>query len=577
MQNFSRYIPLLGELKHYTRQDFLSDVFAGSITAIVLVPQGIAYAMLAGLPAQVGLYSSILPPIIYAFLGSSRTLSVGPVSIVAIMVASVLSAPELHALGSPLEHAIILAAAGGLVLLLMAVLGMGGLANFISRPVLRGFASGIAILIVLSQIPNLLGLASNQCGIQVNCYFAYVLQANRYTAGLGVASLVLLWLLGSPLLTTLSALKIKTTIATGISKCTPLLAVIISTAIVIAYQLSAQHNVAIVGHIPSGLPTLSVRFISNINQWNALLPSAIVIAIIAYVESIAIAKAMESMSKQKINPNQELVALGAANIAAACSGGMFVAGGFSRTMMNFFAGARTQMAMLFAVFLLSIAVIFFTDWLTYIPRAVLAAIVLIAIFPLIKLRDIVKTWQYDRGDGFAELLTLCGVLIFGIEAGIAAGVAITILSFLRKTSRPHIALVGRIEGSEHFRNVKRHQVETWNNLILIRIDENISFANASYIVDFIQREVKNHPPINQVVLIFSAVSHVDTTAFEALTNLVCTLKDQSIVLNLAEVKGPVMDKLKQTRFLDQLSPGKVFFQTIEAIEALGNSKAIKRG
>ena len=562
------YFPITIWLKNYTRADLNGDVFAGIITAILLVPQGIAYAMLAGLPPQVGLYASILPPLIYALLGTSKTLSVGPVSIAAIMIASVLTAPEITVLGSTVENAIILAAEGGFILLLMAMLRMGGLVNFISHPVLTGFTSGAAILIVLSQIPHLLGLAKNQCSFDLACHSDYFQQFNHYTVGLSLFSILLLLSFGSPLAALLKQLKVKQNLITGLSKSAPLLAVIISTLLVSVYQLSDLHNVAIVGEIQPGLPDISFAFFSDITQWQALLPGATFIAIIAYVESVAIAKVTANLRNQKINPNQELIALGAANLATAFSGGMSVAGGFSRTMVNFTAGARTQMAMLIAVLILSIAVIFFTEQFTYLPKAALAAVILIAIFPLIKLREIITTWKYDQGDGIAELITLLGVLALGIEEGIALGVIITILSYLRRTSRPHIAVVGRIKETQHFRNIKRHQVETWKNLLLIRIDENISFANVSYIIDFIEDETINNAELKHVVLIFSSVSYIDSTAFEALENLIRALNNKHILLHLAEVKGPVIDKLEQTSFLEQLSPGKVFFQTIEAVEEL---------
>ena len=564
----SSYLPITRWLKNYSQQDFNGDVFAGIITAILLVPQGIAYAMLAGLPAQVGLYASILPPAIYAFLGTSRTLSVGPVSIAAIMIASVLSAPEITVLGSSIENAIILAAEGGLILLLMAMLRMGGLVNFISHPVLTGFTSGAAILIVLSQIPHLLGLSKNQCGIDFSCYSDYFQQINNYTATLGLFSITLLLLFGSPLSAILKNFNVSKVYVTGISKCAPLITVVITTSVVAIYQLSEFHYVAIVGEVQPGLPEISFAFINNYDQWKALLPSAAFIAIIAYIESVAIAKVTANLRNQKINPNQELIALGAANIATAFSGGMSVAGGFSRTMVNFSAGARTQMAMLIAVILLGIAVVFFTEQFTYIPKAALAAVILIAISPLIKLREIIKTWNYDKGDGVAELITLLGVLVLGIEEGIALGVIITVLSFLRRTSRPHIAVVGRIKDTDHFRNIDRHQVETWGNLLLIRIDENISFANVSYIIDFIDEKILEHADLEHLVLIFSSVSYIDTTALEALENQVISLKNKKILLNLAEVKGPVMDKLKQTDFLDLLGSGEVFFQTIDAVDKL---------
>lgn len=563
------YFPISIWLKNYTRADLNGDIFAGIITAILLVPQGIAYAMLAGLPPQVGLYASILPPLMYAILGTSRSLSVGPVSIAAIMIASVLAAPEITALGSTVENAIILAAEGGCILLIMAILRMGGLVNFISHPVLTGFTSGAAILIVLSQIRHLLGLAKNPCGFNLACQSEYFQQLNHYTVGLSLFSIIVLVLFGAPLTALLKRFKVKQNLIIGLSKFAPLLAVISTTLLVQFYQLSDLHNVAIVGVIQPGLPDISFAFFTNITQWQALLPGATFIAIIAYVESVAIAKVTANLRNQKIDPNQELIGLGVANLATAFSGGMSVAGGFSRTMVNFTAGARTQMAMLIAVVLLSIAVMFFTEQFTYLPKAALASVILIAIFPLIKLREIISTWKYDPGDGIAELITLLGVLALGIEEGIALGVIITILSYLRRTSHPHIAVVGRIKGTEHFRNIKRHQVETWKNLLLIRIDENISFANVSYIIDFIEDETINNSALKHVVLIFSSVSYIDSTAFEALENLIRSLNNKNILLHLAEVKGPVIDKLKQTSFLDQLGPGEIFFQTIEAVEKLG--------
>ena len=561
-------LPILSSLKSYSKQDLNGDIFAGIITAILLVPQGIAYAMLAGLPAQVGLYASIIPPAIYAFLGSSRTLSVGPVSIAAIMIASALSAPEVAVFGSPVENAIILAAEGGLILLLMALVRMGGLVNFISHPVLTGFTSGAAILIVLSQISHLFGLPKNLCGLDFNCYSSSLGLVNSYALGLGIISLFTLLCFAPTISFILKRLNIKQSLITIINKSAPLITLFICTGLVTHYHLSDLQQVSIVGPIQAGLPTINFAFINHFSHWKALLPSASFIAIIAYVESVAIAKVTANLRNQTINPNQELVALGVANLASAFSGGMSVAGGFSRTMVNYSAGARTQVSMLIAVVLLCFAVSFFNEQFTYIPKATLAAIILIAITPLIKLRGIITTWKYDKSDGMAELTTLVGVLVFGIEEGITIGVLITILCYLRRTSHPHIAVVGLIKGSEHFRNIKRHQVETWKNLLFIRIDENISFANVSYIMHFIEEETLTNPELKHVVLIFSSVSHIDRTAFEALESLIHSLKNKSISLHLSEVKGPVMDKLQQTDFFDHLTPGKVFFQTIDAVNSL---------
>jgi SulP family sulfate permease len=293
------------------------------------------------------------------------------------------------------------------------------------------------------------------------------------------------------------------------------------------------------------------------------------IALIAYVESVAIAKATANLRGEKIVPNQELIALGAANLATAISGGMPVAGGFSRTMVNFSAGARTQMAMLIAAGILALAVIFFSPWFENIPKSALAAIILVAIFRLVRIKHIFHTWNYDRGDGLAELATLLGVLILGIEEGIILGIILTIASNLRKTSQPHIAVVGRIPETEHYRNIKRHSVQTWHHLLLVRIDENITFANINYIEDYLAAELRRQPDIKHVVLIFTSVSDIDTTALEALENFNHTLQASGKTLNIAEAKGPVLDKLQKTDFLEQLKPGKMFFRTEDAAKALG--------
>lgn len=561
-----RFFPITEWLTAYSKPDFNGDVFAGVITAILLVPQGIAYAMLAGLPPQLGLYASLLPPVIYALLGTSRTMSVGPVSIAAIMIASALTAPEISILGNSVESAIILAAESGIILLVMAILGMGGLVHFISHPVLTGFTSGASILIIFSQLPQLIGLKKPQCSVDINCYSEYLQGFNSTALTLAVLSLSILLIFNKPLMALLKRTSLSPAVILGISKTAPLLAIVVTTLMVIYYDYSNTENVAIVGAINGGLPAISLDFI-NLEKWKLLMPYAGFIALISYVESVAIAKVTANMRHQRIDSNQELVALGFSNLATAVSGGMSVAGGFSRTMVNFSAGARTQMAMLIAVVILSFAVVFASDSFEFIPKAALAAIIVIAIFPLIKLANIIHTWQYDKAEGVAELLTLVGVLVLGIEEGLTLGIILTVVSYLRQTSRPHIAEVGRVENSEHYRNINRHKVETWDNLLLLRVDENITFANADYIGDFIEKCLKKKQ-VEHVVLIFSSVSYIDSTALEELENLNHSLQKENINLHLSEVKGPVMDKLEQTDFLEEIKPGKVFFQTADSVREL---------
>jgi sulfate permease, SulP family len=566
----AHYLPIISWLKTYCRQDFYDDLFAGVITAILLVPQGIAYAILAGLPPELGLYASILPPIVYVLLGTSRTLSVGPVSIAAIMIASALGSPEVQALGNPVQSTLILSAECGLIMLLMALLRMGGLVNFISHPVLTGFTSGASLLIIASQLPQLAGLKSPACSIELACYSRYLEAYNLPTLEIGLSAIGLLIIFSKALPSLLNKMGFPLAIVTAISKCGPLLTVLLGTAAVTYFNLQTAHNVAVVGAVPSGFPTLSLGFIYA-DKWQALLPSAAFIGLIAYVESVAIAKVTANLRGEKVEPNQELIALGAANLATAVSGGMPVAGGFSRTMVNYAAGAKTQMAMLIAASILALVVIFFASWFELIPKAVLASIILVAIIPLVRIKNIIQTWHYDRGDGIAELVTLLGVLILGIEEGISLGILLTIASHLRKSSQPHIAVVGRIPNTEHFRNIKRHQVETWRQLLMIRIDESITFTNINYIEEFLSNEMQMQPDIHHVVLIFTSVSDIDTTALETLEAINQALQAKGKTLNIAEAKGPVMDKLEKTDFIEQLKPGKVFFRSMDAVKELAGS------
>lgn len=561
------FLPIVGWLKTYRRQGVSDDLFAGVITAILLVPQGIAYAVLAGLPPQLGLYASIVPPVIYAFLGTSRTLSVGPVSIAAIMVASALTAPEIQALGNPVQSGLILSAESGAIMLAMALLRMGGLVNFISHPVLAGFTSGAALLIIGSQLPQVFGVKLPSCGLDWACYSQVLHGFSPATLVLSLSALALLVFFGPPLTGLLKKLRVNLSVVTAVSKCGPLLAVILATSAVSYWQLT-DYAVVVVGTIPSGFPSPSLNFV-DVEKWRLLLPYAGFIGLIAYVESVAIAKVTANLRGEKIVPNQELIALGGANLASAVFGGMPVAGGFSRTMVNFSAGARTQMAMLVAAAILALSVIFLSDWFENIPKAALAAIILVAIFRLVRIKHIFHTWQYDSGDGMAELATLLGVLILGIEQGIALGIVLTIASHLRKTSQPHIAVVGRVPDTEHFRNVKRHGVETWHHLLLVRIDESITYANISYIEDYLNGELRRQPNTKHVVLILNSVNDIDATALESLEVINQSLQMSGKTLNLAEAKGPVLDKLQKTDFLEQIKPGQVFFRTEDAVKGLG--------
>lgn len=560
------HVPLKESLISYNWQFFNSDLFAGIITAILLIPQGMAYALLAGLPVEVGIYSSLLPAVMYALFGTSRILSVGPVSIAAIMVASALSSPEIMALGTPIQNAMLLAFEGGIILCLMAAFKMGGLVHYISQPVLSGFTSGAAIIIVWSQLPSILGIHVATCADAFSCLQLSYESFNSYEMWLGFMALAIISFMATPLVKFLVKKGVNKSVRTGISKSAPLVSVIIGILLVSIFALDTRYNVAVVGSIPEGLPNIDFSFAGvSLAHLTALFPSAFFITLIAYVESVAIAKVIATTRNEKIKPNQELIALGSANIASSISGGMPVAGGFSRTMVNYSAGAQSQIAMLIAVVIISFVVVSISHTLEVIPKAILAAIIILAVLPLIELKKLVTVWKEDRGDGASQVLTLVGVLILGIEEGIILGVFVTIFCYLRRAGKPHIAVVGRIKDTEHFRNVKRHRVETWKDILFIRIDENITFANINYIAEFIERESRRSPA-KHVVIIFSSVSYIDTTAINYFKQLIADLRERGISLNLAEVKGPVFDKLDKIDFFKELLPGRVFFQTKDAVD-----------
>ena len=564
-----QHLPILWWGRTYTRADLGGDLLAGAVTAILLVPQGMAFGLLAGLPAQTGLYASILPPIVYALLGTSRTLAVGPVSVAAIMVAQALAG--LPAGADHLASALLLALLAGAILFVLGLVRLGVLANFLSHPVLSGFTSAAAVIIVLSQLPNLIGLPQpgNVPVAEVPAaIFGGLMRLNLPTLGLGVLSVAILLLSGAPLERALARTGMSRTRAGVMGKGAPLAVVAISTLLVVSFALDGAHGVAVVGHLPEGLPVLAL----DLPAWSSvaqLMPAATLIAIVGYVESVSIAKTLANRRRQAVDPNQELLALGAANFAAGLSGGMPVAGGFSRTMVNFHAGARTQAAAIVTALLVAVVALFFAPLLAHVPKAALAAIIIVAVSRLIDLRTALAAWQYDRHDGAVLVATAAGVLLLGIELGLTSGMVLSLLLYIWRASRPHLAVLGRLPGTEHFRNVKRYQnLETWPHLLLLRVDEHLSFANSAYLEQLLMEHVARAPALKHMVLVCSGINGIDFSALEMLMRLVSSLKEAHVTMHLAEVKGPVMDKLRETGLPVLLEPGRVFLSTHEAVEAL---------
>lgn len=557
------YFPILAWLPHYHRRLLGADALAGLIVTIMVIPQSLAYALLAGLPAVVGLYASILPQLLYTLMGTSQTLAVGPVAIIALMTGAALSAVAEPGSALYLEAALVLSLLSGLMLVGMGLARMGFFSNFLSHPVISGFLTASGILIAASQLGSLLGIDSSGFTLveRVMTLVPNLASINVYTLAIGAGTL--LFLVGMRRFGKRSffRLGLPAGLADILTKAGPVFAVIVTTLACWHFQLTNQ-GVAVVGDIPAGLPALSLPSFDGA-LWKALLIPALLISLVGFVESVSMGQMLAAKRRQRIAPNQELVGLGAANLAAGVTSGMPVTGGLSRTVINFDAGAQTPAAGAFAALGIALVTLAFTGWLHYLPIATLAATITVAILTLVDIAMLRQTWRYSRSDFAAMALTIVLTLVEGVEAGIIGGVTLSLALFLYRTSRPHSALVGRVPDTEHFRNVERHDVEAPKNAALLRIDESLYFANARYLEDTVYNLVASRPEIEHVVLICSAVNLIDASALESLDAINARLKDSRVKLHLSEVKGPVMDRLKQSDFLDALT-GRVFLSTYAA-------------
>jgi SulP family sulfate permease len=558
-----RYLPILDWSRDYSRDTLTSDMVAAVIVTIMLIPQSLAYALLAGLPPEMGLYASILPLVAYAIFGTSRALAVGPVAVVSLMTAAAVG--KLAAQGTPeyIAAAITLAFLSGLMLLAMGLFRLGFLANFLSHPVIAGFITASGLLIATSQLKHIFGISAEGHNLValIGSLLAHLGQTNPYTLVIGLASLGFLFWVRKGLKPRLLALGLKPRLADLLAKAGPVMAVAVSVLLVWTFGLDAR-GVAIVGDVPMGLPPLTLPAFSA-DLWGQLFLSALLISIIGFVESVSVAQTLAAKRRQRIAPDQELIGLGASNVAAALSGGYPVTGGFARSVVNFDAGAETPAAGAFTAVGIGLAALLLTPLLFFLPKAVLAATIIVAVLSLVDLSILKKTWAYSRVDFAAVSATILLTLGIGVEVGVSAGVALSILLFLYRTSRPHVAEVGLVPNTQHFRNITRHDVQTDPRVVTIRIDESLYFANAHFLQDLLYDRVTCDEPIEHVVLMCSAVNDIDMSALESLEAINTRLTDMGIKLHLSEVKGPVMDRLKRSHFLTDLS-GEVFLSQYDA-------------
>ena len=541
-------------LRHYRRDQALRDGVAGLVVTVLLVPQSLAYAMLAGLPPHVGMYASMLPLLAYAWLGSSMTLAVGPVAVAALMTASALTPLAAPGSSEYLVLAVLLALLGGMQLLVLGLLRLGFVANLLSHPVISGFVSGSALLIAIGQLKPLLGIGANgHTALELAAsLLAKISHIEPATAAVGSVAVVLLWGSRRLLPRGLAAAGLAPQSADLLAKLAPMAVVLLSVLAVSVGELDARHGVAVVGNIPQGLPSLRLPW-PTLEQVKLLFVPAFVIAIVGFVESVSVAQSLAIKRGERIDPDAELRGLGAGNLASALSGGFPVTGGFARSGVNFAAGAQTPMAGVISAALMALVLLGLTGLFAKLPLAVLAATIIMAVLNLVDLETPRHAWRYDRSDALAWAGTALGVLALGVEAGIVIGIALSAGVFLWRASRPHVAVLGRVPGTEHFRNEQRFAVETPPRVLLLRVDENLFFANIAAVLDRVQLELDHRPGTRHLVLVLSSVSHVDLTALEALQRLHLELQRRGVDLHLAEVKGPVLDRLERSAWLPLLA------------------------
>lgn len=567
MTNFRKYLPVLDWGRSYNRADLSNDLIAAVIVTIMLIPQSLAYALLAGLPPETGIYASIAPIILYAIFGTSRALAVGPVAVVSLLTASAIGQVAEQGTAGYAVAALTLAFLSGGFLMLLGVLRLGFLANFLSHPVIAGFITASGILIATSQLKHILGVDAHGHTLpeMLTSIVSHLDQINWITLVIGTLATAFLFWVRKNLKPALQKLGTPELFADILTKAGPVAAVVATTVAVWGLGL-ADRGVKIVGAVPQSLPPLTMPGLSA-DLVEALLVPAILISVIGFVESVSVAQTLAAKKRQRIDPDQELIGLGAANLGAAFTGGYPVTGGFARSVVNFDAGAQTPAAGAYTAAGLAIAAVALTPLVYYLPNATLAATIIVAVLSLVDLSILRKTWGYARADFIAVAMTILLTLGLGVEVGVASGVTISVLLHLYKTSRPHVAEVGLVPATQHFRNINRHKVRTDPSVVILRVDESLYFVNARFLEDLIYKRVTTGKKVRHVVLMFSAVNDVDYSALESLEAINRRLTDMGIGLHLSEVKGPVMDRLKKSHLLETLN-GRVFLSQYDAWIAL---------
>jgi len=558
------YFPILEWGVKYNRQTAVNDLVVAVIVSIMLIPQSLAYAQLAGLPPEVGLYASMAPLILYAIFGTSRSLSVGPVAVTSLMTLAAVAPIATQGTPEYLAAALTLAFITGLILIILGFLKLGFLTNFISFPVMSGLGTAVGLQIAAGQLSPVLGIPTGG-----GTFLALIIslvknagQINIYTAFIGVPVVIFLLVVRKHLAALLTKAGMGKGLAVILAKMGPVIAIIITILFVAGFGLDNE-GVKIVGTVPSGLPGISFPPF-DLALWSQLATPAVLIAIIGYVASISVAQTLAAKKRQHVNPNQELIALGAANIGASLSGGFPVAGGFSRSIVNFEAGAETPAAGAFTAVGIALVALFLTPLLFFLPSATLGATIFVAVLSMVNFKVVRITYAYSPTDAVAMALTIILTLTLGVIVGLIAGIGVSLMMYLYRTSKPHVAIVGQVPGTQHFRNIDRHEVVTSARIVSMRIDESLFFPNVKFLENKVNEVVAENPEMRHLILNCSAVNSIDASGLEGLKAVNQRLTDAGIAFHLSEVKGPIIDGLKKTKFFQDME-GRIHFTHFDAV------------
>lgn len=564
---------LFAPLLHCTawRKSWREDIVAGIVVGIVVIPQSLGYALLAGLPPVYGLYASIVPVLVYALIGSSNTQAIGPIAITAIMTAQAIAPFAQSHSNLYIALAALMALLVGAILVIAAQLKLGWIMQFISRSVMSAFITGAALLIMAGQLTHILGIHIQG---ETLLHFLWQLWQQRMaingdTLIMGSVAIVLLWLNRHYGAKCFQHCGLSHYMANLVEKLMPIVVIVVASLAIYHWPL-LQHSIKIIGNIPSGLPSVSLPYWPTWQQGQQLLSSALLIALIAFISSASIAKSVALQRQETFDSNKELLGLGLANISAAFFKGFPIAGGFSRTAVNLEAGAKTALAGVFSALTIAVVLLFFATWFYYLPLAVLGAGVIVAATNLVDIRIFNSAWHSDKSEAWAYIVTLASIFVLGLQFGLLLGLLFSMATLVWRSHHPHMAVVGKLGQQEQFKNIARHQVSTWPSLLLLRIDENLFFGNSESIANRVWQEVNIRPLLKNVVLIFSAVNHVDLSSQLMLQNLAKQLAQRGIILHLADIKGFVMDSLGHTELISQWQ-GQIFSTTQAAIKALNPS------